>query len=276
LRGPDADISGEMATIHSNIRRMKEQGTGCRNVIVPQLVKPLAITCGLMFFLRFSGVAAFNFYAVPIFQESFGGWLNPHLAAVITGTVQLLASGLSGLLSDLIGRLPLLLLTSFLMSAALAAFGFFNYYQEIITEYLGMSDWIPLPCVLTLVAAFSLGPNPISWLLVGEMFPLEYRGLGSSLTTAFSYVCAFVGVKTFVDLRESLGLHGTFWTYAILAALGFLFSLAFVPETKGVNLDEMRPKSSILNTSSTVSTSSGSSEEISIPSNSTSTSRTCV
>ena len=141
-----------------------------------------------------------------------------------------------------------------------------------------MSDWIPLACVLTLVAAFSLGPNPISWLLVGEMFPLEYRGLGSSLTTAFSYVCAFVGVKTFVDLRESLGLHGTFWTYAILAALGFLFSLAFVPETKGVNLDEMRPKSScILNTSSTVSsTSSGSSEEISIPSNSTSTSRTCV
>ena len=86
-----------------------------------------------MYDFRFSGVAAFNFYAVPIFQESFGGWLNPHLAAVITGTVQLLASGLSGLLSDLIGRLPLLLLTSFLMSAALAAFGFFNYYQEIIT-----------------------------------------------------------------------------------------------------------------------------------------------
>ena len=116
-----------------------------------------------------------------------------------------------------------------------------------------MSDWIPLTCVLTFVAAFSLGPNPISWLLVGEMFPLEYRGLGSSLTTAFSYICAFVGVKTFVDLRENLGLHGTFWTYAIIAALGFLFSLAFVPETKGVNLDEMRPKSSILNSSTTES-----------------------
>ena len=85
-----------------------------------------------LFIYRFSGVAAFNFYAVPIFQESFGGWLNPHLAAVITGTVQLLASGLSGLLSDLIGRLPLLLLTSFLMSIALAAFGFFNYYQNSI------------------------------------------------------------------------------------------------------------------------------------------------
>ena len=193
-------------------------------------------------------MAAFNFYAVPIFQESFGSdvWLNPHLAAVITGTVQLLASALSGLLSDFIGRLPLLLLSSFLMSAALAAFGFYSFYKDIICDYVAFSDWIPLLCVLTFAAAFSLGPNPISWLLVGEMFPLEYRGIGSSLTTAFSYICAFVGVKTFVDLQEAVGLHGTFWTYAIISALGFLFAVIFVPETKGQNLDEMNPKSSIL------------------------------
>lgn len=217
---------------------------------------------------RFSGVAAFNFYAVPIFQESFGNEglrLNPHLAAVITGTVQLLASALSGLLSDLIGRLPLLLLSSFLMSTALAAFGFYSFYKDIIASYVTFSDWIPLLCVLTFASAFSLGPNPISWLLVGEMFPLEYRGLGSSLTTAFSYICAFVGVKTFVDLQEGLGLHGTFWTYAIISALGFLFALVFVPETKGQNLDEMMPKTSILvpnnnNSSNNSSASSDSTE----------------
>lgn len=168
--------------------------------------------------------------------------------------VQLLSSALSGLLSDLIGRLPLLLLTSILMSTALGGFGFFSYYRESITFYLGHCDWIPLLCVLTFVAAFSLGPNPISWLLVGEMFPLEFRGLGSSLTTAFSYVCAFVGVKTFVDLQESLGLHGTFWTYSIIAAFGFVFSMAFVPETKGINLDEMMPKASILASRSTSTT----------------------
>jgi hypothetical protein len=52
LRGPEADISSEMATIHSNIRRMRDQGTSCRNVLVPQLLKPLLITCGLMFFQR--------------------------------------------------------------------------------------------------------------------------------------------------------------------------------------------------------------------------------
>ena len=56
LRGDDADVSAEMATIHSNIRRMKEQGTDCQRVLVPQLVRPLLVTCGLMFFHRFVGL----------------------------------------------------------------------------------------------------------------------------------------------------------------------------------------------------------------------------
>ena len=77
--------------------------------------------------------------------------------------------------------------------------------------------------------------------LLNSIFP-EYRGLGSSSTTAFSYSCVFVGVKTFVHLQE----NGRFWTYAIISAFGFLFALAFVPETKGTNLDEMMPKTSIL------------------------------
>ena len=101
----------------------------------------------------------------------------------------------------------------------------------------------------------------------------EYRGLGSSLTTAFSYICAFVGVKTFVDLRESLGLHGIFWTYAIISAFGFLFSLAFVPETKGLNLDEMMPKTSILTASNSVN-SQANSEATSTTSRSSTTSVT--
>ncbi len=99
---------------------------------------------------------------MPIFQQTFGGSvLNPHLAAVITGTVQLIASALSGLLSDLIGRLPLLLLTSVLMSSALGGFGFYSYYRDSITASVGTmtSDWIPLACVVIFVAAFSLGTS---------------------------------------------------------------------------------------------------------------------
>ena len=79
---------------------------------------------------RFSGVSAFNFYAVPIFQVSFGSF-NPHLAAVATGSVQLLASSASGILCDTVGRLPILVLSTVLMSGALAGFGFYSFYHAL-------------------------------------------------------------------------------------------------------------------------------------------------
>ena len=55
LRGSETDISRELSTIHSNVRRMKEQGSGCKKILVPQLIKPLLITSGLMLFLRYIG-----------------------------------------------------------------------------------------------------------------------------------------------------------------------------------------------------------------------------
>ena len=161
----------------------------------------------------------------------------------MTGGVRLLASIGSGILCDLIGRIPLLIVSSVLMCSSLAGFGAFSYYHQALgPEY----DWIPLLCVMTFLCAFSIGLSPIAWLLVGEIFPLEYRSIGPSLTTAFSYVCAFVGVKTSVDLRENVGLHGTFWTYSMISFLAFLFTILFVPETRGKTLDEMEPKSGIL------------------------------
>ena len=53
LRGSETDISRELSTIHSNIRRMKDQGRECKKILVPQLIKPFLITAGLMVFLRY-------------------------------------------------------------------------------------------------------------------------------------------------------------------------------------------------------------------------------
>lgn len=210
-----------------------------------------------MFFQRFSGANAFNFYAVPIFRQTFNG-MNPHGAAIAVCFVQLLASCLSGLLIDTAGRLPLLIASSVFMSLALAGFGSCAYYEAhqrlklnhnvlnggaLLASTSGSDhDWIPLLCVLIFQIAFSLGISPISTLLTSELFPLEYRGVGSSLSMSFSYACAFVGVKTFVDFQEWLGLHGAFWLYAAISMAGLSFVILCVPETKGKDMDEMNPK----------------------------------
>lgn len=107
------------------------------------------------------------------------------------------------------GRLPLLIASTVFMSLALAGFGSYAYYMSQTqnlgypdSAVVGQHDWIPLLCVLVFTTALALGISPISWLLIGELFPLEYRGLGSSISTSFSYFCAFVGIKLFMDFQQ--------------------------------------------------------------------------
>lgn len=76
--------------------------------------------------------------------------------AIAVGFVQLLASMLSGLLIDTVGRIPLLITSSVFMSLALASFGSYVHYDEN-NGGGGNSDWIPLLCVLIFTIAFSLG-----------------------------------------------------------------------------------------------------------------------
>jgi len=246
LRGDNADMSAELATIQVNIRRGREQGSGCRSVLLPQLLKPVLLTSTLMFFNRFSGIVPFNFYAVTIFSSVFGD-LDPHLAAVTTAVLQLISSCLSGVLADYFGRKPVLLVSSMFMVTALVGFGLLTFYLDIHSpHYTGVLDWLPLVCVLVFSCSFSVGIQPVSWLLVGELFPLQYRATGTSITTAFSYGCAALSVKTFVDLQQLLGLHGTFWTYSAISAAGMIFYLLWLPETRGKTLQEMVPEDVLL------------------------------
>lgn len=83
--------------------------------------------------------------------------MNPHGGAVAVGFVQLLASMLSGLLIDTVGRIPLLITSSVFMSLALASFGSYVHYDENNVTSGANNDWIPLLCVLIFTIAFSLG-----------------------------------------------------------------------------------------------------------------------
>lgn len=122
-----------------------------------------------MFFIH-SGANSFGFYAVKIFRQTFAG-INPHGGAIAVAFVQLLASMLSGLLIDTVGRIPLLIISSVFMSLALASFGSYVYYEQahklMATNSFDLdttsvnSDWIPLLCVLVFTIAFSLGKNKL-------------------------------------------------------------------------------------------------------------------
>jgi len=239
---PDRDVLQEMQTMKENIKDMKlEDSAVCCKEWRRDIVRPLLITCGMMILQKFSGATAFNFYAVPILSEAFKN-IDPYNAAIVISLLQIVAGMISSLLIDRVGRLPLLVLSNFFMSVALAGFGTFLYFADQSADDVGgVWDWIPMVCVAVFQVAFAVGTSPISWLYIGELFPLNYRGLGA-IANSVSYACSFVSVKTFVNIKNIIGLHGSFWVYAGFSVVGLVFTLVFVPETKGKNLHEMERK----------------------------------
>lgn len=242
--GTEYEIQKKLLIILDNIianRRRQNGLNGSLRDMANQLWHPVLITCCLFFFHRFSGVNAFIFYSVPILRCVFSQ-MNPHRCAIAVGFVQLLASMLSGVLIDNVGRLPLLITSTMFMSIALAAFGSYIYFVTVepaMAAQYNWIAWIALLCVIVFTVAYSMGISPISTLLVGELFPLEYRGLGSAVAMSFSYGCAFLNVKTFTDFSDAFGLHGAFWLYSAFGVAGLCFVVCCVPETSGTDLPEM-------------------------------------
>ena len=66
FRSREEDVALEMETLRSNIMAKKKS---CIPRCSSHLIRQLFITCGLMFFQKFSGVTVFFFYAVPIFKK---------------------------------------------------------------------------------------------------------------------------------------------------------------------------------------------------------------
>jgi MFS family permease len=96
-----------------------------------------------------------------------------------------------------------------------------------------------LALVVLAMALYALSLAPVTWVLLSEIFPNRIRGAAMSVSVFSLWTACFILTYTFPLLNASLGPAGTFWIYAGLSVLGFLFIKARVRETKGKTLEEI-------------------------------------
>jgi MFS family permease len=75
--------------------------------------------------------------------------------------------------------------------------------------------------------------------ILSEIFPNRVRGAAMALATFALWVACFILTYTFPLLNRTLGAAGTFWVYAGICLIGFLFIVKNLPETKGKSLEEI-------------------------------------
>ncbi|MBV9288578.1 MAG: MFS transporter [Hyphomicrobiales bacterium] len=83
------------------------------------------------------------------------------------------------------------------------------------------------------------GPNSTTFVYPAEIFPVKARTTGHGVAAAAGKLGAFLGVFLFPILMAWGGLFAAEAAAAIVSVLGAIVTLAMLPETKGMSLEEL-------------------------------------
>jgi len=232
IRKP-SEVDSELAEIEASLTQ--QQGSW-RELLSPALRPALAIGIGLAVFQQFTGINTVIYYAPTIFQLA---GLASHSAAILAtagvGVVNVLLTILALELLDRAGRRPLLLygLIGMILSLTLLGIGFLT---QAPTPALA---WVSVICVMAYVACFAISLGPIFWLMIAEIYPLKLRSRAMGLATMANWGSNLLVALTFLSLLRVLGRPWTFWLYAFVGVLAWIFVFRTVPETKGKTLEQI-------------------------------------
>jgi MFS family permease len=113
------------------------------------------------------------------------------------------------------------------------------HQSELIAGAIDSNPWLILIGILGFVASFAVSIGPVMWVLFSELFPNWIRGLAISFVGFVNSAVSFSVQLIFPWELATLGTAGTFLIYGIFGALGLVFVLIMVPETKGKSLEEL-------------------------------------
>ncbi|XP_031161163.1 solute carrier family 2, facilitated glucose transporter member 8 isoform X1 [Sander lucioperca] len=254
LRGPDAPVEWECARIEE---ACDEQGSSFQmsDLKDPGVYKPLVIGVMLMIFQQMTGINAIMFYAETIFEQAH--FKESDLASVIVGVIQVVFTGVAALIMDKAGRKVLLIISGIAMAISTTAFGVYFYLMSKLHSTTSLTllaldiqskageephadlAWLALASMAVFITGFALGWGPIPWLIMSEIFPSKVRGVASAVCVLTNWTMAFVVTKTFQEMMILLTSAGTFWLFACMCVLNVIFTMAFIPETKGKTLEQI-------------------------------------
>ncbi|XP_009781318.1 sugar transport protein 5-like isoform X2 [Nicotiana tabacum] len=203
----------------------------------PHLVMSIAIP----FFQQMTGINIIAFYAPVLFRSVGFGNNSALLGAVILGLVNLGSILVSTGIVDRFGRRFLFILGGVQMlfcqvaiASTLAASIGENGSKHITKQYAALV--LALMCIYG--AGFGWSWGPLSWLIPSEIFAINIRSTGQSISVAMNFATTFVLSQTFLAMLCHFK-YGAFLFFAGWIAVMTIFIVMFMPETKGVALNSM-------------------------------------
>lgn len=202
----------------------------------------LVIVVGILLsvFQQLVGINAVLYYGTQMFTNM--GFVGNAAFAqtVIIGIVLVVFTLVATVTVDRWGRKPLLILGSIIMAVSMTALGF-------LFKIYGTSVGTPAVVVVCIyIAGFSLSWGPVVWVMLAEIFPNSIRNQAMAIAVAAQWFMNWVVTVTFNIMDGNSALNAAFnhgfayWLYGGFSVLSALFVWKFVPESKGMSLENMQ------------------------------------
>lgn len=210
-----------------------------RNILKKRNRPQLVMAIFMPMFQILTGINSILFYAPVLFQSmGFKGKASLYSSA-LTGAVLASSTLVSIATVDRWGRRPLLIVGGIQMIIC----------QIIVAIILGLKfgndkelskgySILVVTVICLFVAAFGWSWGPLGWTVPSEIFPLETRSAGQGITVAVNLFFTFIIAQSFLSLLCALKF-GFFLFFAACVTIMTIFVYMFLPETKGVPIEEM-------------------------------------
>jgi len=244
LWGPSVDLDATIAEIRNTVStRDRPLPTSLRNPGAGALLPIVWVGIALAFFQQASGINAVMYFGEYLWAAAGFSEQNGLLINVTLGAVLVISTLVSMVLVDRIGRRPLLLAGSALMSSTLiilTAVFVCSAHSHGVLAMTSAEAKITLVAEHLFIFAFGVSWGPVVWVLLGEMFPNRIRAPALAVSAGTQWVTAFLVTTTFPGLLSNVGLSGIFCIYTLASIAAYFTVFRCVRETKGMILEHMR------------------------------------
>ncbi len=189
----------------------------------------------LAVFQQWSGINVIFFYAPDIFAKANLGVNDSLFQTTLVGLTNVIFTILAMRVIDKTGRKKLMLIGAAGMAICYLLIGLLFQTGQTESRML-------LALLVITPAFFAFGLGPTVWVVLSEIFPNKIRGVAMSVSTFALWVACYLLTLTFPIFVEAFNAANTFWIYATICIIGFAVILKYLPETKGISLEQLEKK----------------------------------
>lgn len=194
-------------------------------------------------FQQLTGINGVFFYSNSLF-EAVGFTEDMALQQTLLITLFKIVGVVTGiLLVDKVGRRNMLIGGGTLIFLSLGVVAMVFTVAPVVDGKVDVAHtpilaYLAVGALCTFLLGFTSSWGPIFSIVMGEMFPNQIRGGAMSLASGADFLVNF-GVVLLFPFLISWSPAGTYWIYCAFGVLSVLFTIRFLKETNGKQLEEM-------------------------------------